>query len=66
VTLLRSPEQAFNFYNEIISRFDEATKAYGLEKIKAVNSVYMVGAGFPRKIEYTLCFSLSLLPLIMN
>eukprot|EP00026_Physarum_polycephalum_P000403 Phypoly_transcript_00404.p1 GENE.Phypoly_transcript_00404~~Phypoly_transcript_00404.p1 ORF type:complete len:1606 (+),score=264.32 Phypoly_transcript_00404:80-4897(+) len=39
----------FNFYNEIFTQFDEATIAYGLEKIKTINSVYMVAAGLPRR-----------------
>ena len=34
----RDEADTFNFYNEIFTRFDEATCAYGLEKIKTVCS----------------------------
>jgi hypothetical protein len=42
LTKTRDEADTFNFYNEIFTQFDEATIAFGLEKIKTVSLTFIV------------------------
>lgn len=42
------PSSVFYLLNDIYTLFDELTLSHGLEKIKAVNSTYMVASGVPQ------------------
>lgn len=41
------PRMLVMLLNDIFSRFDQATRKYGLEKIKTIGDAYMVAAGVP-------------------
>jgi len=42
------PSSVFYLLNDVYTLFDELTLSHGLEKIKAVNSTYMVASGVPQ------------------
>lgn len=42
-----SPTELVHLLNQIISRFDQLSEKYGLEKIKTIGDAYMVAGGLP-------------------
>lgn len=42
-----TPRDLVKFLNEVFSKFDECTEAYGLEKIKTIGDAYMLRAAYP-------------------
>jgi len=42
-----TPGDLVKFLNDVFSKFDELTEAYGLEKIKTIGDAYMVAGGVP-------------------
>jgi len=48
-----APSDLVKFLNEVFSKFDELTEAYGLEKIKTIGDAYMVAGGVPAHLIIT-------------
>ncbi|WP_162055904.1 adenylate/guanylate cyclase domain-containing protein [Pontibacter pamirensis] len=42
-----APDDLVQFLNEVFSKFDSLTEAFGLEKIKTIGDAYMVAGGVP-------------------
>jgi class 3 adenylate cyclase len=42
-----APDELVRFLNEVFSKFDALTEAYGLEKIKTIGDAYMAAGGVP-------------------
>lgn len=58
----RDEADTFNFYNEIFTQFDEATCAFGIEKIKTVRPFIYLDPRPPlffKQDKSSLCFVLS-------
>jgi class 3 adenylate cyclase len=46
-----APDDLVKFLNEVFSKFDSITEAFGLEKIKTIGDAYMVAGGVPTPLD---------------